>query len=438
MKTLILSLFIFMYTTSLFALDLKLEREQLQQQYLNFHSYPILIVDQDELNWRYLQAGLVDDQDREESSQRAQIFGDYIQERTGVQLSPQQLNGVEVYTSTLKDGAFAVPVVKRLGINRQEYQLCMVFSASENTNQQLEHERLLGLHDEAVYGDLSYNRLKYKLPYSTLALFSLYHELAHCLDQTFMPRMYESYIDAHTVHLAENFAEGLATLMLHKRGIKDVSRIRSFHRLLYSRMMGRQFAQNPQLGFGDPMFTRAGVIYHLEPSLRGAEIFLTVNRNRLPQLETIDLIEEMNIIVDSYALNSRSFHAIGLYLEATHPMQVIEDFRLKAFEDPHWFYEPYQLLLQYHDYSTYVLSSMFHENDLQNDPPEDLDTLSFKEFCQAYQSQNYDEYYLLLEFERAKLKASKGPTLSLRQRAQELNQLETTLYLNCKADLAQF
>lgn len=438
MKKLCITIALTLLSTSLYAIDLKLEREKLQTEYLHFQPYPIMIVDQDEISWRYLQAGLMDFQDREQSRARAEIFGQYILEVTGVSLTAQQLSGIEVYTTILKDGAFAVPVLERMSFTNVKYQMCMVFTSSENSNQRLEHERLLGLNDAQIYGDTTFDQLEYKLPYETLALFSLYHELAHCLDQTFMPEMYNGQEDAHTVHLAENFAEGLAALMLHQIGIKNITRTRGFHRILYSRMMGRHFAQNPNLGFGHPFFAKAGVIYHLEPGLRGAETFATLNRNRMNQLQVPDLIEAMKNIVNQLALNSRSFHAIGLYLADENPIAVIDGFRERAFETPHWFYGAYRDLLEYHDYTTYVLERMFNPT-LQSPPFEDdLAPVSIEALCQSVLSQDQETFEELIKKERLALRASKADPLALRQRAVDLNTLELKLFLTCKADLAQF
>lgn len=414
------------------AFDIRGEIDQLQERYGHVMPYPILMVDQDELNWRYLQAGAIEKQNAEHEKTRQEILGEYVQERVGLELTPQQLAGLETYTWIMREGAFAFPIVEG-SYRDSRYTLCAVFTPSANSNKRLEHERLLGLTETQIYGERTYNHLTRTLPYETLALYSLYHELSHCLDSHFMPRMYQNGEDAHTIHLAESFAESLALLLLHQKGIQNIAQTRGMHRMVSSRFMGRFFAQNPHNGFGHPGYEFGGIIYHLDPALRKASEFILSHRNTIQTMSTMELVEHTRTIVDSSALSSRSFYPIVSFLRSDKPEEVIQEALKKAYDWPEMFYRPYRELLEFSHYSDFIITQAFSETPVSN-PDQSLELMPIQlgQLCEALERDDQEQYQGFLQELRNDLRANnEAAPEKLRARARELNQIETTLLSTC-------
>lgn len=415
--------------------DLAQERQKLQEEFGQYKNYSILIVDQDELNWRFLQAGLIDFQDDEQKVGRRKIIKNYVSEVLNLTLTPQQASNLEIYATVLRESAFAVPLVNY--DNRRTggplYDLCAVFTASPNSNQRLEHERLLGLTTENLYGDKTYDHLNHRLSYEQMAIFSLYHELAHCLDETFMPQLYSRGEDAFFIHQGESFAETLALLMLHQRGVQNVGRTRAIHRTLYSRTLGRYFATNPHLGMGDRNFALGGVIYHLAGSIHGGLEFIQNNRFTMASMSTEELIEATNALVRERALHSRSLRAIGLYLESDSPQDVVANYRNQALDWPEMFYRPYRELIEYSDYTRFIFEKSFSTTPRPAPTSVEKPLMSLDEegLCQGLQEANQALYNRLVNELRTNLRETDEPAELQRLRAQELNTLEQRLSNNC-------
>ena len=417
-------------TSPLFALDLKSEIEKAQARFGNvMPNYPIVIIDQDEMDWRYLLNNVGHQRGKEFEKIRAQILREYISEKIQVELTEMQASQLEPYTSLMKDGAFALPLIEHYGTAK--YKICAVFTSSANSNQRLEHERLLGLNQQDVFTTENYDQLRWKIDYDSLALFSLYHEISHCLDSRFMPAIYSQGEDAHTMHEAESFAESLASLLLYDRGWAKNLKARGFHRTIYSRMVGKFMAQNSHLGFGHPFFKAGGVIYNLEPALRGVEDYISQNRNTLKAMSLREMIEVTEEIVVRNALTSRGFNAIVTYLESTKPEQVVEQTLQRAIDWPEFFYEPYQSLISYASYSEGVVGHAFDESREGLRGNEELMSIPLAKLCQALATGNQSDYQEILLELRSNLRTAQSSAEAQRSRAQELNELSQSLLQKC-------
>ena len=83
--------------------------ERVQATYLSSSSYPILIMDRDDLEWRFARAGAVGER---ETPTRIAIVRAYVEEKTRVKISENAAANFEPYLTILKDAAVAMPALK--------------------------------------------------------------------------------------------------------------------------------------------------------------------------------------------------------------------------------------------------------------------------------------------------------------------------------------
>lgn len=312
--------------------ELKVEIPRLQSEFGRSRPYPILVMDKDELQWRFAQANALGDDTGKD--QRVKIIQRYVKEVVDVDITRNDALQLETYATVLKDGAFALPLFTSM--YPAVYKLCAVMPASELSNSRLEYERLLMFNNHAAHQGHGHDDLETTLPFDVLARFSLYHELAHCLDDTFMPKTFD-YEDPHAVHLSEAFAETLALLMMEAEGFREIALPRAQLRSIYSHRIGRHFAQNPQGGLGSPFFVASGAIYNLSHVL--------LNTPKLGPGD--DLLAAARAVVEEFATPPRAFTAIVRWLENAGEAQA--QYQAWAQSSPDLFLEAFDHLIQYRD-----------------------------------------------------------------------------------------
>jgi len=401
--------------------------EYVQKTYAdNFTKYPILIFDLDELELRYAKAKAFG-KGKEKERERAAIIKQYVFEKKGVELEDNESMTYETYTAILKEGAYALPLLQRIGSNRNTYKMCAVFPASPNSNQRLETERITGLKTPGAYEDVTYTGIQEKLTYDQMQLFSLYHELGHCLDQTFMPENYNTYEPgAHGVHQSESFAEVFALLLLEREGFKGTARTRALLRNMYTQKMGKWFIDNPQNGFGNPMYLKGGLIYYLAPSLLAADEFLKRNRNFV-QSDISLLLEKAAQIVNEHSIPFRSFSAIHRSMNEEQE-KVITFYREFADDSPGFFMQAYKDLLTFIDFSPYLLEQIVGNTPDVN-TGESLEALDAVDYC-ALNMVDDDAVVQYLQVKRSELRESSLDYEDSNQRKEELNKF-FELFSNC-------
>lgn len=310
----VITLFI---TTQSFAINHRAEIQKAKTWADTFEkAYPIHIFNRDEITYLFLKEGALGEGDQK---QRMEIIDRYIQEKVGIALTENDLSNLETYLFVLNNSAVALPLTEGYGKDFR-YKMCAVFPNAPNGNARIESERILGLLTKEVYPEHDYEQLTQKLSFEELYLFSLYHEVSHCLDQTFMPETYINSENSHGVHQSESFAETLAYLGLIDRLGKDMAGARVLYRILYSRLMGEYFAKNPALGFGHPHFVKGGAVYYLAPVLFDAYDRVNSHTIKVAELNPQELLDVATDIVDKSSLHFRSFSAIarGLGLSLIH------------------------------------------------------------------------------------------------------------------------
>lgn len=414
------------------AFDYAREIDKAQERFGKVKDYPIVIFNQDEISWQLAQSNAYEDTPKAKVK-RIQIIQEYVKTKSGLEISDKEAESLENYITVQKDSAFAMPILEG-SWGERSFKMCAVFPASPNSNQRLEHERMLGLLTDEVYGDLGYEDVNLRMPYEQLAMFSIYHEISHCLDSEFMPSNYNGQENPHNVHLSESFAEALALLLLEQMGYENMGRARGQMRMMYSRMMGGYFARNPGLGMGNPFFVKGGVIYHLDPALRGAQEFAFYAGNDFENMVLEELIHETVNIVQKYALDSRTFYAIGNYLEAEDKQEAIQTYRERAFDSPELFYKAYTGLIEYHDYTSYVLEQLMGDVSIRESYSKDLGNSLLKgsELCQAFKERNRNIFDQEVERFRLILREEELPAESQRHMAKELNSLHEDLLTQCR------
>ncbi len=403
MKYVVMSVFIILSSVSMAKSEFSQIVEYVQKTYADkFTDHPILVFDMDELETRYaLKKAFGKEKEKEE--QRAEILMKYVKEEIGVELTLREAMSYEVYTTALKSGAYALPTLKDGPDRRKIYKMCAVFPASPNSNKRLEMERMTGLKTPGAYERTTYTGLQKKLEFRELQLFSLYHELGHCMDRIYMPENYNTYeVDAHDVHLSESYAEVFALLMLEKEGLRGTAQTRALMRNLYTQKMGKWFIDNPSNGFGNPMYLKGGVIYNLAPVLLAANEFLDRNTDFVEESVEVLLLKAKEF-VDGYALPSRSFHGIYRIMSEENE-KVLNFYRKYSQTMPSFFQDAYKDILLFLDNSPYLLDQMIGFTIDDNSGPALL-TLSKEEVCAIKKKDNIIE---LIQSKREELKDEKA------------------------------
>jgi hypothetical protein len=307
MKMLVAAFIIILTCSSYAQTSFSKTIKDIQQRYASkYTKLPILIFDQDEIEFLYAKADVFD-MTPENEIERSKILQQYVLDNIGVSLSINQARSIEVYTTALKASAAGVPVPDYSTLNK--YSMCAVFPASPNSNKRLETERILGLGIKGAYLDRHYSEIKDKLSYDELRFYSLFHELSHCLDGTYIPQAL-LYNDGHSFHMAESYAEVMGLMLLEKEGLLGTATKRAHYRNLYSSEMGKWFAQADPIFSMGPLFKEGGAIYYLTPSLLGAELFLGDNKSFVKEASIEELLSKTSEIVETHALKGRVFSSI--------------------------------------------------------------------------------------------------------------------------------
>lgn len=387
--------------------------EYVQKNYADqYPHHPILIFDMDELELRYLKAGAFG-KGKESELKRANVIKQYIKDKIGLTVTERNAFSLEIYTTVLKNGAYAVPMTENYGA--ETYKMCAVFPASSNSNERLETERLLGLETKGAYKGINFNNLKETLSLSELRLFSLYHELGHCMDRKFLPMARSAYEpDAHDVHEAESFAEVMGLFFLEREGITGTGKVRANYRNLYTQEMGKWFIDNRGLSFGDPLFEKGGLIYWLVPSLLAADEFVS-NERDFVTYKTIDaLLNQAEYIVESNRLDSRSFQAVFQYMSRGD--EALDLYSGHAERSPELFLMAYNDLLDFINISGPMADEFIMTDDLSTIAGDETQ-LEIKNVCSQFDFENESTFWQQIDSLRSTLENFPKDSYIVKQRA---------------------
>ncbi|MCO4794074.1 MAG: hypothetical protein KC493_10195 [Bacteriovoracaceae bacterium] len=390
--------------------------DYVQTKYANkFKEHPILILNKDELNWELGSKNLFGDDKKEE---RYSVIKSYIKSKSGVELTFNEIVNVDTYISILKNSAVALPLTEGWYSNKK-YRICVVFHADPSSNQRLESERVLGLKTKEAYGNNDFSNLQHRLKFEEMKKFSLYHELGHCMDKTFMPDLLNSHDDSHGVHKSEAFAETAGLFFLAREGITNVANNRAKMRTVYSRKMGKFFIDNPQNGFGNPNFKFGGMIYNLAPVLIEGDKVLSNNPNIVTNVNVDKMLSVAANIVKEKAIPFRAFMAIHMFMDKG-AEAAINHYEEYERDMPDLFEGIVDHLKKYITYSSDVLDQAFTLLPDPNNPTDNLMPLEMNIFCDAITSNDPTAFATHLESLRVDLEKSNALVENQRERQKSL------------------
>lgn len=403
---------------------------RLQKTYAtNQTEYPIYILDRNELEWEIAKNRLFGEAQRKN---RIAFLEQYFERKLNRDVTFHDAVNIETYVTILIDSAFAL----RLYDDNYQPKACLVFPTSENSNQFLETERILGLTTANVYGSLGYNNLKTKLSYEELRLLSILHEIGHCLDRKFVPQsIYAGGESSHDVHLSESFAETFATLAMVREGYSNLAMKRARLRTIYSRIVGPYLASNPQLGLGSPTVMDGGIIYHLYPVLRAAHFEIKASQAWLGSANIPTLIEIAERIVDKNAIPHRTFAALT-YMMKHGSEAAVARYEEMAKTSPEFFLEALNGLKNYIAVTDRILEKAF---DPQAKAPEsrgDLTPLNLARLCEYLNAKNTHAFFTEVNRYRSELRSGYGTPEEQRARAKDLNWLMANVAESCEPTAA--
>jgi hypothetical protein len=373
-----------------FALNHQDEIERVSEWAESFgKDYPIVVVDRDKTSFLIKSNNAENDQDK-----RFELMKAYFLESFSVDLSFQDFVNLDPYTTVLKNSALALPITRGYG---REYKFCAVFANPPNGNAQVESNRIIGFNQVEAYQnypEFNYKNLNKKMSFEELYLFSLYHEVSHCLDDQFLIEMQQNGGDAHGIHKAEIFAEVLAYFALIPRLGREVASRRAVYRTIYSRIVGEYLTTQPT--FGNPHIASGGAIYNLGPYLFKAHELIHFQKISLDQ----PLLKLAKDFVLNEALTSREFHAVVTFLTkgSEHANQQYSEW---AFKDPHFFYTAYMELVQYEMNTENALKKAFSVKEVESFDV--IPELDFPSLCQSLNSNDLEGYLVELNSYRDQL-----------------------------------
>jgi len=403
--------------------------KKVQKEYADkSSSHPILIIDKDELNWKIARARAFGEENKEA---RNKLIADYVKEKSGVEIKYNDSINLDTYISFLKNSAVAVPLTTGMWSSKV-YKICTVFHADPNSNRRLETERLLGLNSKEAYGELTYDQLTPMLNFEQLKKFSLYHELAHCLDKKYLPEAQDHHDDSHGIHKSESFAETAGLLLLAREGELNLAQKRIEMRSIYAKKMGHFFVDNPQTGFGNPNAKFGGMIYYLAPVLQAGKNLIEAELTNLQSSSIEEILNLSKGIVENHALNSREFHGIYVYMDSG--LEVMEE-TYRGYEDsmPDFFEGVLDSILGFVTNTQRIVDESF---DMTRGPLPiigELLPLSIqKDFCPSFLAGDRGQFETQIEIFREDLETENGTAEAQRARQKQLMDIHETVSVTCQ------
>ena len=403
--------------------------DYVQVTYANeYKKHPILIFNIDDIETLYAKNKAFGSSNEKELL-RASIISQYILNKIGLRLTEKEALSFEPYTSNMKNGAYAVPFIRRNA--EKEYVMCGVFPASPNSNKRFETDRILGLENKEAYGDIHYGNIKSKLSYEELTLFSIYHELGHCMDDQYLPKRYMSFggESAHDVHLAESFAEVMGLFFLKKEGVRKLGSTRALYRNLYSMKFSKYLMNLPGIALGGPAADKMGIVYNLSSSVIAAQAFIDRKGSVILDADFEQMVELGVNIVEKSALSSRSFSAVANWVRDGD--EALQRYRDYAYSSPDLFTEAFKDLLAYVELGAYMVTKIISSDDLTVAQVETELNIDLNAACDAYRSGDEADVMSILNDGRKQLQSY--PEYAYLEKSKKFTELLNNYFINLAA-----
>ncbi|WP_372655657.1 hypothetical protein [Halobacteriovorax sp.] len=319
--------FILVISLSSYGFNTTPEIERLNKEFNQGQEYPILIFDKD----------IIRNKLTDSKPKNLKIIKDYILEKFNIKLEKFDSETILDYHTVLNNSASALPFKDS---RTNKYRFCAVFPSGANLEHKDEVKRILGITDNInPYPEQTVEKVMKLMTLKELKLISLYHELSHCLDKTYIPIL--SMPNSHNIHMAESFAESMSLLFVTKRfKFKNIALRRSVLRGLYTKYMGKHIINDEDTIVMHPSAKEMGVVYYLSPTLLSINSVLSSYKFRINNYSTKELGEMALKNTTNYAFDSRTFAAIVNYLKNGEQESISEYLRLTE-SAPDLFYSTY-------------------------------------------------------------------------------------------------
>lgn len=318
------------------AFDLRGEIAELNKEYGQALGYPIVVFDKKKFE-AFVESASVHSRDEEALALAMQ---NYLKKEHALPVDFSEAQNLVPYVTVMNSSASAVPFFT-YG-HPLTMKFCVVMPSGLEGTVLDETSRTLGASGmEHLYNGVSLQRLSKMFTVEQFKLFSLYHEISHCMDRQFLPRAYQGEPDPHSVHMAESFAEVNALMLLNQRKqAKGLGRGRALLRGIYSKVLGPYLAQ--QGGTSENLLQEfGGSIYFLNRSIEAAERRLSQGA---PPGSLTGVLALSSQITEQSALPSRSFRALHFSFKQGEE-KTLADYHKLATEHPDLFRQAYDDLM---------------------------------------------------------------------------------------------
>lgn len=318
------------------AFNLSAEIAELNRDYGKALGYPIVVFDKHKFK-TFAESVRFDGTDEETF---ATLMQAYLKKEHLLTVELSEAQSLIPYLTNLNTHASAIPYFS-YG-HPLTMKFCVVMPSGLAGSVFEETTRSLGAQGaEHLYGYENLQRLSRMFTAEQFRLVSLYHEISHCMDRTYLPRAYQGEPDPHSVHMAESFAEANALILLAQRKqVRGWGKGRALLRGIYSKVLGPYLAK--QGASGDNVLKEyGGSIYFLNRSIEATEKKLA--QDYLPKNleETLVLSTQ---ITEQSALPSRSFRALHFSFQQGEE-KTLADYHKLATEHPDLFRQAYDDLV---------------------------------------------------------------------------------------------
>lgn len=328
---------------SVAAVSMSEEIAKLNRDFSNTLGYPIFVVDKADFQKMLAEKNLAGTEDR---NVLVPAFTAYARAH-GIPMEPQDAAQLTAHFTHLNNSASAMPFYTDK-FRRTQMRFCVVLPSANNSSHLDEVKRIIGADgQEEIYKGFDVSKLLPLLTQEELQLFSLYHELSHCLDRNYLAALFEDEPVPHNVHLAESFAETNALLLLAQRhGLKKLGIPRSMIRTLYSKYYGPAIANNQSNVYLGTVNKYGGSVYFLSPVLLAAQQELERNGEKIGAFNLEQTLALSKMLVEQHAISKLSFEALNMLIKDG-PESIVPYYQRLAKKSPSKFLKPLQDMMYY-------------------------------------------------------------------------------------------
>lgn len=326
------------------AVDLTSEIEKLNSEFKNALGYPIIIVDKPDFQ-KFLAKHGHENTDNENLLARA--LYSYVKQKHGYQMLPEEAGILAPsFRPTKKDASAQPYYTDKVRFNQMKF--CVVIPSVTNNTPLQEIQRITGADTQPqLFKTFNFEQAMSLMSQEEIQLFSLYHELSHCLDQNFIASLNEFEVVPHNLHLTEAFAETNALLMLFQRhGLKKLAAPRSVLRSLYSKYYGPSLAQKSSNVHASEATRAGGSVYFLTTVLLPAQKQIDNNPEQIQSMNFEQTLALSKMIVEQHAIDKMSFEGMHMMMREG-PDVILPHYRRLATKKPSMFLKPYHDLLYF-------------------------------------------------------------------------------------------